>query len=611
MDIERELTKLIERVDALEVAMTRGESRSESAGAATSAPPPPPAPGAIPYALVGASPSQSRAPLQVPPSQPFPGDGSGGQFGAGPPPVSATSSRWDASSFEFGIESILRWAGVALVTLAGIFLVSTAISRGWIGPELQLLGAALGGVALLVAALKFAETLRQWSLAFGSGGAIVLAASALATHEWLDLVGPGVAIGLLVVATAASIGVAVRIRMEGIALVAAVVGMFAALETVDRFGQTALLGWVAAFVIFSSVLGALKQWPGLRVITGWLGAFLLAGYALSEEVDGALRVAGLIGAAVIACTLWAGPTIASRLSAKSGSGNWGVFDWTPVDYRLVALVPGWVWLVVGGLLPITETEDFGLVAIAVAVGFAGLASAPLRQVHRLVLLSTLFGSMALLAVGFATYLDGPALMVALGGQAVTSYFLGRKLDDIPMVYAGYLVGAASSGLALYEMLDALDHGGFENLGYGFATALVVLLWVSAGVYAYFRHDSEIPFEAPFIGAWIGCMLWSAAVLTGVPQGLGQISAVWALMACVGLVVGLKSRISIIRNVGLLTLGATLVKLVTVDMAEIEVFWRVGLFFVVGMGLIALGLKLPSLLNIEVDSPDSRNTEVPS
>ena len=47
-------------------------------------------------------------------------------------------------------EMVLKWGGVALVVLAVGFAVSTAISRGWIGPELQLAGAVALVIALVL-----------------------------------------------------------------------------------------------------------------------------------------------------------------------------------------------------------------------------------------------------------------------------------------------------------------------------------------------------------------------------------------------------------------------------------------------------------------------------
>ena len=60
-------------------------------------------------------------------------------------------------------ETVLKWGGVALVVLAVGFAVSTAISRNWIGPELQLVGALAVGFALIGAGLRLRSTRPGWT----------------------------------------------------------------------------------------------------------------------------------------------------------------------------------------------------------------------------------------------------------------------------------------------------------------------------------------------------------------------------------------------------------------------------------------------------------------
>ncbi len=527
-------------------------------------------------------------------------------FNQPPPPlVPAMPAPRREASFEWGIESVLRWAGIGLVTLAGIFLVSTAVTRGWIGPELQLLGAALVGVALLAGALWFVDERPEWSLALGCGGSIVLIVSSVATHEWLDLVGPGLAVGFVTVALLCAVAVAVWTRLEGIALVAALSAMFGAFGPLEDFGDAAILSWTAALVLAASGLGLARQWPGVRLITGWVGAFVLMAFAVTEDVQGSLQAAGFVGAAVVGAALWLAPIIANRLAPSVGSGTWGDFDWTPIDFRLVAVVPVWVWAVVAGLLSFDNGAHYGIVAVITAAGFMGLVELTFGRIDRTVSMATLLGAFSLLAVGFAVYFDGPALMVALVGHAATSYLLSRKLKDVPLQYASYLAGAAASLLALFEMADAINVDGFPNMGYAIATAIVVLCWVTAAVLVLQGRDPAIPFQPPFLGAWIGSLVWLAAALIGAPQGQVLISAAWTVMACAGLVIGLTKRRAVVKNAALGTLALTLAKLVTVDLAAVDVFWRVGLFFAIGTGLIVLGLKVPSLI-----APESATAELP-
>jgi len=586
MDIEHQVNELLNRVAALEAAVMK-----QMAPMPTPATTPGPtfAPATTVLTAVVTEPEGTYQP--APPSgQPAPLAGP-----IPPPPDFAPAAAPKPAAFEGGIETILRWAGVVLVSLAGIFLVSTAISRAWIGPELQLVGAALAGAGLLGAAVRLAATRTEWSLAFGAGGAVVLAASSLATHEWLEIVGPGVAVALLGFVTVVSISVALHTRIEVIALTATVVGMLAPIRNLSEYGDATILGWVVAFILGSSALGLANTWPGVRLITAWLGALVLVAYSLGEDVSGAMQAIALLGALLIATVLWAAPSLAHRLSTTGGPGTWGSFDWKAIDYRLVAFVPAWTWLVLAALFTPGESRTVGFAAIATALVFATVVATLWSLIPRLISISTIFGVLSLVAVGFAILLDGPALMIAWAGQAITSYYLSRQLDDRALRANAYLVGLVATALAALEMLDAVGNDGFPNVGYAVATLVIVVGWVGAAGVAYRRQDRTMPFEPPFLGAWTGTMLWLGAALIGVSQGLVLISVTWTGMACAGLVFGLRERSGVVKNAAMCTLGITLFKLVTLDMAEVDIFWRVGLFFVVGMGLIALGLKVPSLI----------------
>ena len=204
----------------------------------------------------------------------------------------------------------------------------------------------------------------------------------------------------------------------------------------------------------------------------------------------------------------------------------------------------------------------------------------------------------------AGYLSAISVTVGIVGSLSIARLVPSPRRPLALVVIFVVAGAASSMLAIVSLSEAIDRDGFITFGQGLATGLVVLCWVGAALGAHHRRLQNITFDVPFVGAWIGVMMWFAAALTGVPQGLMLISAAWTVMACAGLVVGLTQRFAVVKNVALGTLGLTLAKLVTVDLAEVDVFWRVGLFFVIGIGLITLGLKVPSLVVPEAAAEDT-------
>lgn len=581
VDLERQLAELTARVRALEVAMSDRTT------------PPPPVPSDVARPVAPPPPGWATSPLGT--------------------AAAPTSNR---RAFEWGIESVLRWAGVGLVTLAGIFLVSTAVSRGWIGPELQLLAAALGGVGLHMAAVRLAASRRSWPLALSSGGTIVLGACAIATHEWLELVGAEAAVGFLAGTTVAAAAIALHLPRPGVAMVAGLVALIAPLDTLAGLGDEVLLSWVVACILASTAFGLVVTWTLPRLVTGWVGATILAVYALVETVTGQLRTLGLIGSGLVAVVLWIGPVLAARSSASPGGPVVARSRWSPpgpgsssdgrsasvsaglgaLDIRLLATVPAWTWVAFSGVIDPESSQGVSHVALITALCFLVLSVAAWRHLPRNAALSTLLGSIVLLAVGFVVRLSGPALMVVLAGQAAVSYYLGRRLVDRPLTYSGYVFAAISSLLAAGEIAAAIDRDGFHSVGAGVATLVIAACWAALAVLSFHGlHGTARAFRPAFLVAWVGFLAWTAAACLAMPQGLMAISVVWAAMGAAALVIGLRERVEFMRDVAMATLGVTLLKLVGVDMAEVDVFWRVGLFAVVGTGLIVLGLRIPSLV----------------
>ena len=62
----------------------------------------------------------------------------------------------------------------------------------------------------------------------------------------------------------------------------------------------------------------------------------------------------------------------------------------------------------------------------------------------------------------------------------------------------------------------------------------------------------------------------------------------------------------VTRIGFATLALVVAKLLTVDLAEVETFWRAGLFFLIGLGFLWLSTAIPGLIGAEAD--DARADE---
>ncbi len=632
------------------------------------------------------------------------------------------------------LEDVLRLVGVLLVGLAALFLVSTAISRGWIGPELQLLGAALIGGALLGSAVYLADQRRPWAVTLGVGGSAVLATCAGAAYAWLDLIGPVQALGLVAVSAVVSVAVAVRIRAQAIAVAAT-----AAMLLVPPFANIVadspvlVIGlWLGLFAVAAAVVGVAQQWQTYRVVSTWATAFwviiLAAVLAADDNTDH--LVAGSLLVATVGVVLWLGPMLNERLLAASTVVGAGVAapqrQLLAFEHRLVAAIPLWAWQTVVLLGGVTIDPDGVVLAMAMAAGFvvAAIGARSASRISEIGFASHLLGAGLLVTVGLLEWLDGPILLVGLGAQAMITLIIAYYFDDLFLKINGVVLAGLVWVLVIVDMGEvvetALDGGAGASVGAHIARAVTVGLlaasawlvakhstdevaelvagvawsalllfpvsliapvvedrqWLVVGVVAsllslgasrklgrlvlvigaaiggiavlptavgileativglegdavtlsdhlshlsvvvalglvtaaawslerasIFDGDADAARRTASLGSplfvttWVFALGWLASVLVGVPQAQVAISAVWAVAAVGAIVVSLRIWKPEVRYVGMATLGVVLVKLLTVDLAEVETLWRVGLFLIIGLGLLRLGYVLPSL-----------------
>ncbi len=670
---------------------------------------------------------------------------SGGPQASAVPRPPRRSARTGPQPIELTAEVLLRWAGVGLVVLAALFLVSTAVSEGWVGPELQLLGGALIGVSLFAGSIKLASSRRSWSTALASGGAAVLIVCAGATSAWLGLVPLTVALAVVSAAMAGSLVIAIRQDMAtvgGTVFAAAfAAATWMAVWSDASFGLVA--GWLLVMAVTALLIGRRYGWTVIRLAVTW--AVALAVLVLAPLRIDALSttevVLGVILAIVVAAMLWAAPLI--DRGASSGVSLRGAASVLAIDHRAVASIPLWLWWTGGLYAGIDDDRIAGFLGVGVAAAFtvAIVAAAVVRVVSGPLAWSHVLGVAVVLSASSVVALGGPLLPVALAVQAVAGLLVARWFagDLVLRIQAILLAGSAFlllvEGLFAAAANESIDTGttgahlvvvvalaivawlvetdgrdfslgpnrsgagnragsersvtqpltvGLSDLvtgmawvaGLGFITSLVAPFVADSGALALLtvlsltslamgrllgpsvsavgvaglvaagiagavkmfvalvalvalvdnvtpidhlatlsvvaaygavsvalwcgQPRSLVPARATQIGRslfvvfWLGTLGWFASVFVFLPQGQAAISVVWAIMSCGAIVFGVRTENWLTRSLGLGTLVVVVGKLLTIDLAEVDVLWRVGLFLGIGVGLLRLGYLLPEL-----------------
>lgn len=469
-------------------------------------------------------------------------------------------------------ETALKWGGVGLVVLAVAFGVSTAVQRGWIGPTLQLAGAAGFGLALVAAGTRLRSTRRPWTHALCAGGVAVLYVTAASDlfGEWAD---PDTGHVTTAVIALASVALARFVESEWVGVTTLTGGTVGWLVIADGTTSVAATGIaLAAATVVMHAVSLERRWFGLRLLTHTIGLLAVLGLASSADTE---QVVIMAAAVIVAVALLQLPSTGEIRP-----------PWRPIEIQLATLLAPWAWLVVAITFVDTDTAA-GVIALVSAAVVAALAVARRPQLLDGHFAALIVGASVSCTVGAGLVLSTDVAWVAVAVQGAGLVVLHRALPEhrlLPINAAGLLAAATvwvfADGVAAWR----------DDAAVGSDLArLAVLAIVAVGVWLTGARETR-----QLGGATVGglTLVWLGSVLVHLPQGQALVSLSWAVVGGTVLVTGAVRKIPALGNAGLVVLAVTVAKLLLVDLAEVDALWRAGLFLFVGLGFLRLGFLLP-------------------
>ena len=557
-----ELEELLVETERQLVALHRGE--------VTESPPPPPPP----------------PPRRTPPPPPPPS----GLPTPPPPSVSPSSS--------FGAEMLLRYAGVAMVVASAIFFVSTAISRGWIGPTAQLALATITSLVMIGSSFRFAQERRPWAITMAVAGATSLFVTGAVGFLGLNLLSFPVAVGWLIVSLAAYVLLARLLHAESIAiasapaLIAGIVMLRYGAEFEPSF--LSLLG--SAYVVAITAAAHLRGWFWARSLgaaagAGVAGLEVLALFSIDSSTS---LIVGLFATAVIAI-LVAGASQAIEF-ARIDSGD-HTNPAAIIEARVAALIIPWLSVLTAAVaveIGATSIDFFWVVAVVGSI--AGVVVAALRPLT--ISMRLLHGAAAIgtVAVALVAAADGPALLVALLVQALIAAALAYRFRTPDMIVLAAILGVVVAAITTGQVLNGALFNGLSVTG----SLSILAVVVASGVVAWvLRRDGQS--QRGWIVTWVLGLGWAAASFRDIPQGQMIVTLVWAAIGVALVVGGSRLLEPTVVHAGFVTLAVTATKLIFVDLVTVDVLWRAALFFVVGSLFLRLAFMLPQLTGVPTSS----------
>ena len=543
-----------------------------------------------------------------------------------PPPGASTGQpagqavTVNSPSVGLSAETAFRFGGISLVVLSAIFFVSTAISRGWIGPTAQLILATVVSLAFVAQSFRFDTDRKPWRVTFAPGGAAGLFISGVVGHVGLDILPLTAATGWLTAAIGLFLVLARSHESEVLAIMAApatLIGMFLLNSAgVDSPAFIAATGAVWAILLGVTCHG--QRWSIARSIGALTAGFIVSIGAVVVDVQALATLATLsvvVGIGALGALAW------QQASGLLGQSPKAWASTAALEARVFALFVPWAaltvaWLLDGSIIGSRSGADYQGWAI-MAVGFlgAGVATAwkettsEARRSELMIALHQLAG-IATMAVGLAVITQGPALLVGLLGAAIVSGVLARQTQLPEMITAAVALTALVTTWTAGLILGALTNSGL-SVGESLATG-AVLVAVGGGLWQV-RERPEAPTGAALL--WLGFLLWIAALWRLVPQEQMWVSISWVAVS-VGLLASrplwnrdlARQHFSKAINLALVTLGLTGAKLIFVDLVAVDVLWRAALFFVIGGTFLRLAFVLPEMLSADEPELDVINSE---
>jgi uncharacterized membrane protein len=478
---------------------------------------------------------------------------------------------------------ILAVLGGVAILIGVVFFLVIAVDRGWIGVEARVALAFAGSTLLLAAGVFLYERRGQTDaavVAVATGLASLFASLTYAAAA-KDVVASEA--GLVVAAVIGAAGAAIAIRWSSQIVAAfALLGALAAPVLVDSGTSTLALAFTSLALAATVVVLVWQRW-------GWLalGAFVLTAPQLAfwaDDRDGLLLpllVLALFWCAFVVAAIGYElrvPTPKLRVSSAS------------VLLLNAAFTAGLGWALIDDL-----GSDDGATSwiLAVTVAYILLGAFGFRQRMSAEIAALLVAiGVALSGVTLALALGGPALVVGWSAEAVILTWVAGRTGE----RRALLFGVAFLGLAMLHTVsdEAPPHAlldGVESLGPALAATLSVGVAALVMGHLVDRRDlGMLLFATAGVAFVYAASLGIVDVIQGDEVERSQtaqvvLSAFWAGLGLVAIVVGLVRDVRELRYGGLALLGLGVAKLFFYDLAELDEIYRVLSFVAVGLLLL--------------------------
>lgn len=502
-----------------------------------------------------------------------------------------------------------RWlgrVGVAFVVLAFGFLFRYAFDQGWIGPGFRLVLGLVAATAMLGVGLRLEGSRERYSQYLLGGAVAVYYLVGFASHELYALVPFALAFAFMCAVTVLAFVLAERQRLPSLAVIGASGGLSTPFLVSTGSGNVpGLIVYTTLLLAGAGALQFLRGWRSLLLVLGF-GGLMVTGLAVamasgpSDLLEAGITTVGVLTAAAVFGVL---PLLRAHLRRTDPEGwpepplpDAAAQIASPDGVALGLLRIGCVTAAFTGVLELGGLLELERATLGVLFGLAFMVylalARGLSETRPALQASAETASLLLvLAITLVLFDYRVMLPLAVVGAAMHSAHARWSLP-----------GVAFLAHLLFAQLLLLVVGRLDVLGVAAGSPFGVRELGALGAIALafsttFVFSSTTARRAYRIAAHVAFMAWLATQLGPLERGQELISLSWGVYGIALLLVSLRMRDRGVQLAGLATLGVVAAKLIVVDMAQVDVIWRILLFM--GFGAAFLGLSY--LINREAEA----------
>jgi uncharacterized membrane protein len=579
------VSRITDRLDALE---RRQGITKPSTGPAQAPTAPPPAPPPVPPSREAATIPAAR----VPPRKES--------------PAGVKEREWEQI---LGGSWLARIGVLALIFGIGFFL-KYAFDNDWIGPTGQIVLGIIAGLVMLGLGYYWQKRYPILTQVLSGGGIAVLYLSIFAAFAIYDLINIYAAVGFLLLVSITSAAMALRYNSMALAIIG-IIGAFLAPFILGAFGErgigddragqaTQLLAYIIVVDIGVLILATFRNWRWFTLLA--LVCSLICFGVLKGEFDRDIGTATSMVSLTIIFLIFAGATSLFHIVWRRVPQ---AYDYTlmvlnAVTYLGISLGLMWgdfrVWM--GGFV------------LLLALFYGALAYAALKWSDKNARISLFALAIALvfLTVAIPVQLgDTGWTTIVWAAEFVLLIWLSFTLRMPNLRNYSYFIFVIMAGrLLIFD--TTINMSTFQPvLNERFLAFVVGIAATYLAAYILWRQKTVFPewhipastllVAANFLSLWIlSFEVWhsfSSALRTAEPaarEGLMNaqnlsLTAVWAIYAVAGLVVGIMKRWRYVRLSALGLLAIPIIKVFVYDVFKLEMGYRIGAF--VGLGILLL------------------------